>query len=118
MCNTFYKQNSIEKIMKGGIFLFSKKGNLRIIKNNRRITLPAKVYNVLLLNCIQPKIKKILKKQNKKKTEWLLKESLHNLTDSDNLSNHRRRMRMDLEATLLSTDFSKAFNSIHRGKME
>ena len=45
--------------------LFPKKGNLRITKNYRGITLTAiaaKVYNTLLLNHIQPKIQKVLRK--------------------------------------------------------
>ena len=44
---------------------FPKKGNLKITKNDRGITLTfrvAKVYNDLLLNHIKPEIEKILKK--------------------------------------------------------
>ena len=57
-------QNTIEKWTKSCIFLFSKKGDLRITKNYRSITflaLTAKVYNALLLNHIKPKTKKILR---------------------------------------------------------
>ena len=53
--------------MKGSIaaFPFPKNSNLRIIMNYRGINLTpiaAKVYNTLLFNSIQPKIKKILGK--------------------------------------------------------
>ena len=42
---------------------FHKKGNLGIDKNYRNITftsIAAKIYNVLLINCIEPEIEKIL----------------------------------------------------------
>ena len=63
--NTVYKQNTTEKWMKGCILLFPKKGNLGIIKNYKGITLTAiaaKVYNTLVLKCIQTEVEKILKK--------------------------------------------------------
>ena len=53
LCNAVYKQNTIEKWAKNCIFPFPKKGDLRITKNYRDITLNAinvKVYNVILLN--------------------------------------------------------------------
>ena len=54
--------------MKGCILSFPKKGDLRIAKNYQGITLTfiaAKIYNVLLLNCIKPEIEKVLgKNQN------------------------------------------------------
>ena len=46
---------------------FPEKGHLGIAKNYRGITLTsiaAKSYNTLLLNCIKPKIEKILKESN------------------------------------------------------
>ena len=53
---------------KGSILSFPKKGDLRISKNYRGITLSsiaAKIYNFLLLNRIEPEIEKILwKNQN------------------------------------------------------
>ena len=60
-----YKQNTIEKWMKICILSSSKKGNLRITKNCRGVTLTAvaaNVYNALLLNPIQTEIEKILRK--------------------------------------------------------
>ena len=60
--------------MKGCILHYQKKGNLRINKNYSGITLTAivtKVYNALLLNCIQHEIKKILmKNQNEFQRNW------------------------------------------------
>ena len=61
LCNTMYKQITIEKWPKGCIM----KGNLGITKNYRSITLTAiatNVYNILLLNCIWSEVKKILRK--------------------------------------------------------
>ena len=53
--------------MNSCILLFLKKGDLRITKNYRGITLTviaAKVYNALLLNHALPEIEKIRKNQN------------------------------------------------------
>ena len=74
----------------------------------------AKIYNALLCNCIKTKIEKILRKnqegfqRNRSTTSqiltirWIL-ESVH---------------AKNLEATILFADFSKAFDSIHRRKIE
>ena len=72
--------------MKASIFPCSKKGNLRISKTYRGLVLTAidaQVYNDLLL---KPEIEKILLK----KSELLLKKSLHNITDFAKSSNHQR----------------------------
>ena len=109
-CNTAYKQNTIKKWTKGCILPFPKKVYLGIPKNCSDITissLATKVYNVLLLNRIKSEIGKI---------SW--KKSIHNITDSDYPSNYWRCSCIIFEATLLFVDFSKAFDSILRGKME
>ena len=74
----------------------------------------AKIYNVLLHNFIEPKIEKILRKnqnffrRNQSMTSqilticWIL-EGVH---------------AKKLEATVLFVNFSKAFDSIHRWKIE
>ena len=65
LCDTVYKQNTIEKWTKGCILSFPKKNNFEIAKNYRSITLAAivaKVYNALLINHIKPETKKILRK--------------------------------------------------------
>ena len=63
-CNAVYNQNTIDKWTKRCILLFSKKGDLRIAKNYRGITLTfiaAKIYNTLLHNHKESKIEKILR---------------------------------------------------------
>ena len=65
-----YNQNIIEKWTKGSILPF--------IKNYRSITLSAiadRVYNAMFLNHIQSEIEKILRK----KSEWFLEKSIHNI---------------------------------------
>ena len=94
------------------ILPFSLKGDLRIAKYSWGITLTsivAKIYNALLHNHIECKIEKILRKnQNQSTTSqtlticWILECVC----------------AKNLEATLIFVDFSKAFDSIHRGKME
>ena len=97
---------------KSCIFPFPKKGDLRITKNYRVITsIAAKVYNVLLLNCIKPEIEKILRKNQ---NSFQGNQS----TTSQILTIIKGVRTQNLEATLLFVDFSKAFDSIHRGKME
>ena len=69
LCNIVYKQNTIKKWTKNCIL--PDKGDHRITKNYRSITLTAKVYNALLLNCIWCEIEKMLrKKQNSCQRNW------------------------------------------------
>ena len=103
--------------MKGSILPFPKKGDLRLAKNYWGITLTsiaAKIYSALLRNCIEPKIVKILWKnqngfqRNRSTASQILTicqilEVVHTKT---------------LEATILFVNFTKAFDSIHRGKLE
>ena len=59
LCNAVHKQNTTEKLTNGCIFSFPKNGDFRITKNYKGITLTvivAKVYNTLLLDCIQLEI--------------------------------------------------------------
>ena len=86
-------------------------------KNYRDITLTsiaAKMYNALLRNRIEPKIDNILRKnqngfrRNRSTTSQIL-------TISRILEGVRAK---NLQVTLLFFDFTKAFNSIHREKME
>ena len=111
-CNAVYSQNRIERWMKGCINPFPKKGNLGLARNYRGITLTsiaAKIYNAQLRNRIEPKIDNILRKnQNRSTTSQIL-------TIRRILEGVRAK---SLLATLLFVDFTKAFDSIHRGKME
>ena len=55
----------LDRSTKGCILPFPKKGDHGIAKNYRSITLTSivvKIYNDLLCNCIEPKIEKILRK--------------------------------------------------------
>ena len=106
--------------MKGCILPFPKKGDLGLAKNYRGITLTsiaAKIYNALLRNRIEPKIDNILRKnqngfrRNRSTTSQIL-------TIRRILEGVRAKKKKNLQETLLFVDFIKAFDSIHRGKME
>ena len=116
-CNAVYYQNPIDRWMKWSILLFPKKGDLRLAKNYRGITLTsiaAKIYNALLWNSIQPKIDNILRKnqngfrRNRSTTSKIL--TIRRIFEGVRAKN--------LQATLLFVDFTKAFDSIHIAKME
>ena len=65
LCNAVYNQKPIDRWMKGCILPFPKKGDFKLAKNYRRITLTsiaAKIYNAQLRNRIEPKIGKSLEK--------------------------------------------------------
>ena len=103
--------------MKGYILPFPKKGDLGLAKNYRGITLTsiaAKIYNAQLWNRIEPKIDNILRKnqngfrRNRSMTSQIL--TIRRILESVWVKN--------LQATLLFVDSIKAFDSIHRGKME
>ena len=116
-CNAVYNQNPIDRWTKGCILPFLKKGDLGLAKNYRGITLTsiaAKIYNALLRNRIVPQIDKILRKnqngfrRNRSTTSQIL-------TIRRILQGVRAK---SLQATLLFVKFTKAFDSIHSGKME
>ena len=90
-----------------------KKGEIGIAKNYGGITLTsvaAKIYNALLRNCIEPKIEKILTKN----------QNIFRRNQSMTLQTMTIRQILigvcpkNLEATLLFVDFSKVFGSILR----
>ena len=117
LCNAVYNQNPIDRWTKGCILPFPKKGDLGLAKNYRGITLTsiaAKIYNALLWNRIVPQIDKILRKnqngfrRNRSTTSQIL--TIRRILEGVRAKN--------LQATLLFVDFTKAFDSIHRGKME
>ena len=116
-CNAVYNQNTIDRWTKRCLLPFPKKGNLGLAKNYQGITLTsiaAKIYNALLCNRIESKIEKILRKnqngyqRNRSTTSQIL--TICQILEGVCAKN--------LEATILFVDFSKAFDSIHRGKME
>ena len=92
-------------------------GDLGLAKNYRGITLTsiaAKIYNALLRNRIEPKIDNILRKNQN--------DFRRNRSTTSQILTIRRVLEgvraKNLQATLLFFDFTKAFDSIHRGKME
>ena len=116
-CNAVYNQNLIDRWMKGCILPFLKKGDLRLAKNYWGITLTsiaAKIYNSLQRNRIEPKIDNILRKnQNGSRRNRSMTSQI--LTIRRILEGVRAK---NLQATILFVNFTKAFDSIHRGKME
>ena len=103
--------------MKGCILPFHKKGDHGLAKNYRGITLTsiaAKIYNALLRNRIETKIDNILRKNQN--------SFRRNRSTASQILTIRRILEgiraKNLQATLLFVDFTKAFDSIHRGKME
>ena len=113
--NLVMYKNTIDSWTKVCILPFPKKSDLGIAKNSHGITLTsiaAKIYNALLRNCIEPKIEKILRKnqngfrRNRSTTSQIL--TIRRILEGVRAKN--------LEATIV--DFSKAFSSIHKGKME
>ena len=103
--------------MKGCILPFPKKGDLELPKNYQGIThtsIAAKIYNAKLRNCIEPKIDNILRKnqngfrRNRSTTSQIL--TICRILEGI--------LAKNLLATILFVDFTKAFNSIHRGKIE
>ena len=116
-CNAVYNQNPIDRWMKGWIPPFPKTGDLDLAKNYRGITLTsivAKIYNTLLRNCIEPKIDNILRK-NQNGFRRNISMTSQMLTICRILKSLRAK---NLQATILFVDFTKDFDSIHRGKME
>ena len=103
--------------MKGCILPFPKKSDLGLAKNYRGIILTsiaAKIYNALLRNRIEHKIDNILRKnqngfrRNRSTTSQIL--TIRRILEGVRAKN--------LQAKLLFVDFTKAFDSIHRGKIE
>ena len=103
--------------MKGCILPFPKKGDLRLAKNYRGITLTsiaAKICNALSRNRIEPKIDNILRKnqngfrRNRSTTSQIL--TIRRILEGVRAKTYRRHYYL--------SDFTKAFDSIHRGKME
>ena len=115
--NDVYNQHAIPQWTEGCILPFPKKGDLGSVSNYRGITLThiaAKVYNSMLLNRIQPTMEKILRKNQNgfRKGRSTVGQIL---TVRRIIEGVRAK---NLQAVLLFVDFSKAFDSIHRGKME
>ena len=97
--------------MKGCILPFPKMGNLGLAKNYPLTPTVAKIYYSLLQNRIELKIDNILRKnQTGFQRNRSTMSKIHQILKGVRTKN--------LEATILFVDFIKAFDSIHRGKME
>ena len=103
--------------MKGCFLPFRKKGDHGLAKNCRGIKLTSiatKIYNALLQDCREPKIDNILRKnkngfrRNRSTTSQIL--TIRRILEGVRVKK--------LQVTLLFVDFTKAFDSIHRWKME
>ena len=115
-CNAVYNQ-TIARWTKGCTLPFLKKGDFGLAKNYRGITLTsiaAKIYNALLRNCIEPKIEKILtKNQNGFRSNQSTTSQI--LTISRILEGVPAK---NTGAKISFVDFAKAFGYIHRRKIE
>ena len=112
-CNAVYNQNAIDRWIKGCILPFPKMGDLGIAKNYWCINLTsmaAKIYYVLLCNCIELKIEQNQNdfRRNRLTTSQIL--TIRRILESVRAKN--------LEATMLFVDFCKDFDSINKWKME
>ena len=114
-CNAVNNQNTTDRLTKRCILPFPEKIDFGIVKNYGDITLTskgAKIYSALIHNRIEPKIEKILRKnENGFQRNWSMTSQI--LTIRKILEAVRAN---NLEATLLFVDFSKVFDSIHRGE--
>ena len=117
LCNTIYNENTIDRWTKAYILPFPKKGDFGLPKNYRYINLTSitsKIFKPLLLNCVEQKIVKILRKnqnsfrRNRTTTSKIL--TIHRILEGVRAKSQ--------EATILFVEFAKAFDSIHRWKMK
>ena len=116
-CNAVYNKQEIERWTEGCILPFPKKGDLGLTDNYRGITLTAiasKIYNLLLLNRIRPELEhKLRKNQNgfreKRSTVGQIL-TLRRIIEGVQAKN--------LDAAIVFIDFAKAFDSVHRGKLQ
>ena len=80
---------------------------------------------MLFLNHIKPEVEKILKKKKINKNSFQRNQSttsqiltILQIIGISAKKKKKKKKKNNLEATLLLVDFSKAFDSIHRGKMK
>ena len=112
-CNAVYNQNTKDWRTKRCIISFPKKDDLGIAKNYRDITLTSKELQCFTMQQYKTQNAKIFRKnQNGIRRD--------RFTTSQILTIRRilGLQAKNLDATILFVDFSKAFDSIHRGKIE
>ena len=104
-----YNQNTTDRWTKGFILPFLKKSDLGITKNYQDKTHTSK--------CSATQLHLTRDRENsQEESKLFLKTSIHDITHFDDQSNHSRAK--NLQTTPLFVHFSKAFYSIHRGKMK
>ena len=109
-CNAVDKQNTIEKWTKACILPFPKKDDQGFAKKYQGISLASiagKIYDSHQTRYWENSLEE---------SKWFLKKPIHNITDSDNPSKLRRSLCKKPWGNTIN--FSKAFDSINRGKME
>ena len=109
-CNTVYNQNPIDRWTKGCIPHFLKKGDLGLAKNyhsSQNLQCPTTKPHVPQIDKIQRKNQNGFRR-NRSTTSQVL--TIRRILEGVRAKN--------LQATLLFVDFTKAFDSINRGKME
>ena len=105
LCDEVYAQNAIDKWTEGCILPFPKKGDLGITQNYRGITLTAiaaKTNNSMLRNRIHPEIENVLRRTQ------------NGFRKNRSTGSQILTVRRIIEGVRAR----KAFDSIHRGKME
>ena len=116
-CDKVYNQEPIDRWREGCILPFPKKGDLGVASNYKGITLTSiatKIYNLLSLNRVRPALENLLRKnqngfrQNRSTIGQIL--TVRRIIEGIKAKN--------LKAVLIFVDFSKAFDSIHRAKLE
>ena len=112
-CNAVYNKIPIDRWTKGCILPFPKKGDLGLAKNYLT-SIAAKIYNALLRNRIEPKIENILRKNQN--GSWRNRSTMSQILTIHRILEGVRAK--NIEGTILFVDFTKAFDSIHRGKIE
>ena len=117
ICNRVYNQQKVNIWTQSCILPFPKKGDLGLAANYRGISLvpiAAKIFNKMLLSRIRPAVDKILR-QNQNGFRPNRGTEAQILTLRRIIEGVKEK---NLAAVLIFIDFRKAFDSIHRGKME
>ena len=121
-CNAIYNEHPIVKWMEGCILPFPKKSNLGMVNSYRGITLTAISAKIYIILCYSIASNRFSNRYSVKTKTVSGRKNPKNRSTIGQILTVRRIIEgvraKNLEAVLLFVDFSKAFDSIHRGKME